>query len=44
MELSEVKQFDMLTNLYIKSKTDEDTTMMLYDHKLNYHKTYDNPK
>lgn len=45
MELKEVGQYDVLTNLLIKSKgLIESTTVVGNDHKLNYNKIYDNPK
>jgi hypothetical protein len=43
MQLREVGQEDVLTNLLIKSKGLIEQTMT-NDHKLNYNKIYDNPK
>lgn len=43
MNLKEVQQEDVLTNLLIKSKSYIDGTVK-YDYKLNYNKAYDNPK
>ena len=44
MELREVGQEDVLTNLLIKSKGVMEVTSMGNDTKLNYNKVYENPK
>jgi hypothetical protein len=41
--LREVGEYDLLTNLLIKSKSLLETAVG-NDHKLNYSKQYDNPK
>jgi hypothetical protein len=44
MEPREVGQYDVLTNLLIKSKGLLEPNVAGNDHKLNYNKIYDNPK
>lgn len=46
MELHEVDQYDILTNLLVKSKglLDGVNVAVGNDQKLNYNKTYNNPK
>jgi hypothetical protein len=46
MELHEVDQYDILTNLLVKSKAlvDGVNAAVGNDQKLNYNKTYNNPK
>lgn len=46
MELREVGQYDILTNLLVKSKSllEGVSATVGNDHKLNYNKIYDNPK
>lgn len=46
MQLREVGQHDILTNLLVKSKSllEGASAAIGNDHKLNYNKVYDNPK